>query len=215
MNAQPQRPQGSFNSDIKTSFFQAKYIDLFQRGESVLDIGCGSGVFMELLRGKGVLPIGVDESDEAYKTCRDKGLFIHRDHAFSFLAKNKNTYNGIFASHFIEHFSPKDVLRLFELGYEALKPGGVMAVVTPNTADLVVMTQWFWLDPTHVRPYPKDLVMSLMGQSNFTIVTAGEDKQSVGVRGIKQRTVDTIRRITTLGLAGRGDIFVAGRKKKD
>ena len=215
MNSQPQRPLSSYNSELKTSLFQAKYIDLFQRGESVLDVGCGNGVFLELLREKGILPIGISQSEKSLESCRKKGFFIHGVDAFSFLAGKKNAFNGIFASHFIEHFVPADVLRLFELGYEALKPGGVMAVVTPNTADLLVMTQWFWLDPTHIRPYPLELVKSLMSQTNFIIVTAGEDKQSVGVRGIKQRTVDTLRRITTLGLAGRGDIFVAGRKKAD
>lgn len=160
-----------------------------------------------------MVPIGIDLSEEAVVACHKKGLEIHKIDAFLFLSNNQCRFDGIFASHFIEHFSPRDVLHFFELCKDALKPGGLLAVVTPNVADLVVMTEWFWLDPTHVRPYPMELIKSLLNQSGFGVEAAAEDKQTVGVRGRRQRIVDSIRRITTLGLAGRGDIFVAGRKE--
>ena len=216
MASHPLPPVVSFNDEAKTRLFQAKYARLFTEGSGpVLDIGCGQGVFLELLRDRDVDAVGVDHSEEAFMACRRKGLNMRKTDAFSFLTENGYRFDGIFASHFIEHFSPPDTLRLFELCHNSLKPKGLLAVVTPNTADLTVMTQWFWLDPTHVRPYPLELVKSLFNQAGFMIETAGEDRQTALARGKKQRAVDILRRITTLGLAGRGDIFVVGRKRAE
>ncbi|MCL5292419.1 MAG: class I SAM-dependent methyltransferase [Actinobacteria bacterium] len=213
MSSKPLRPAVSRNTEASTRSFQAKYARLFNPGQTVLDIGCGQGEFLELLRDRGINPIGVDISEEALFACQKKGLEIHNADAFVFLTANPHRFDGIFASHFIEHFTPPDVLHFFELCGKSLKPGGLIIIVTPNTSDLVVITQWFWLDPTHVRPYPMELVKSLLSQSGFSIETAMEDKQTVGVRGMRQRVVDSIRRVTTVGLAGRGDIFVSARKE--
>ena len=44
------------------------------RGDKVLDVGCGSGVMLEMLRDKGINAKGIDNNKCAIDTCRSKGF---------------------------------------------------------------------------------------------------------------------------------------------
>jgi hypothetical protein len=50
-------------------------------------------------------------------------------------------------------------------------------LVTPNPADLTIMSEIFWLDPTHVRPYPTPLLEKMLRAIGFEIRVA---KQFLG-----------------------------------
>ena len=52
----------------------SEYLPTFEGSRDVLDIGCGRGEFLELLRSKGISARGVDLNDEMAAVCRDRGL---------------------------------------------------------------------------------------------------------------------------------------------
>jgi O-antigen chain-terminating methyltransferase len=58
----------------------------------------------------------------------------------------------------VEHLTPTEVLDLLRNLVRVLEPGGRMVLVTPNPRCPEVMGHAFWLDPTHVRPYPRELL---------------------------------------------------------
>jgi O-antigen chain-terminating methyltransferase len=148
---------------------QAPWASYFRGLAPVLDIGCGRGIFLEILAAAGVEAIGLDHSEEAVSFCRQKGFQVRKETAHNFLAKTELKFGGIFCSHVIEHLAYDQALELITLCNGALQPGGVLLLVTPNPQDLAVISEVFWLDPTHVRPYPALLLRSMLQSAGFSI----------------------------------------------
>lgn len=155
----------------------------------IADIGCGRGMFLAELKAAGYEAVGVDASDESVEVCRARGLKIVRADALEYLEGQHNQLGGIFLSHVIEHFTPDQAVEFLGLARWALRPGGRLVVVTPNAADLWTMTELFWLDTTHVRPYPVLLLKSLCKEAGMRPVAAGSHGlgwQPMGRRRILQ-----------------------------
>ncbi|HSS78755.1 MAG TPA: class I SAM-dependent methyltransferase [Thermoanaerobaculia bacterium] len=128
-------------------------------GSAVLDLGCGRGEALALLRDWGFAGRGVDSSARMAQICRDRGLTVEVGDLFAVLAAvEPGSLGGVVSFHVIEHL-PGDALdRLVRLAYRALRPGGVLILETPNPLSVVVAARNFWLDPTHVRPvHPESL----------------------------------------------------------
>lgn len=150
---------------------QSPLVALFTGCRSVLDIGSGRGVMLDLLRDAGIQGEGVDILPEAVAHSRSKGHLAEVGEATDFLADKVERYDGILCSHVIEHMEFADASNLLGLCLRALKPGGTLVVVTPNPQDIGVMGEVFWLDPTHRRPYPAPLVIAMLESSGYSDIT--------------------------------------------
>ncbi len=148
-----------------------RILPFFVRCETVLDIGCGRGVCLKLLREAGIKAVGVDLLPEVVERCRALGFdnVFHSD-ALTFLRERPNSFGGIICSHVIEHLPLSDAKELIRLAYSSLKDGGRLAIVTPNMADIRVSGEIFWLDPTHVRPYPLALLNAMLETEGFRVI---------------------------------------------
>ena len=151
---------------------QLPLVRYFHRDDVVADLGCGRGVFLELLRRRGAQGLGVDLSNAAVEACRAKGFLIEQGDALAFLATHSADLDGVFASHIIEHLSGEQAGSLVQSAHDALKAGGYLVLVTPNPADVRVITETFWLDSTHVRPYPLPLLQHWLEAVGFDVVEA-------------------------------------------
>lgn len=195
---------------------QKRFVAFFRKGDLVLDIGCGRGIFMSLLKEAGCVPVGIDILPEAVEICKKAGQEAYCADLFSFLPDKKDQYNGIFASHIIEHLPVARVHEFIQYCYEALKPDGILLLVTPNFRDLRVVTEVFWLDLTHVRPYPLPLLRSLTAAHGFTTLYGGENTQRIKLfqagTDRKNRLLSLFRKITTFGLSGQGDLYIVCQK---
>ena len=176
--AKPRRPRVpskpislyEFGSDEKVvRRIQRPFAKHFQNASPVLDIGCGRGIFLEILAAAGISAVGLDHSDEAVGYCQRKGFEVHQEDARSYLTRKEHQFGGIFCSHVIEHLSYNDAMELIELCHAAIRPGGVLLLVTPNSLDLAVISEIFWLDPTHVRPYPTRLLKSMVESAGMHV----------------------------------------------
>ncbi len=132
----------------------APLLSYFQSCQLVLDLGCGRGIVLEMLGTRGITAIGCDDEPAMAVECRRKGLECVETDALTFLRETTLPIDGICCGHLIEHLPPKAAMELISLCHRALRPGGTLVLVTPNPADLKVITHYFWLDLTHVRPYP-------------------------------------------------------------
>jgi 2-polyprenyl-3-methyl-5-hydroxy-6-metoxy-1,4-benzoquinol methylase len=146
---------------------QQPLAELFRGRHCVLDIGCGRGVMLDLLRERGVASEGIDIMPEAVSHCQAKGHTAHLAEAGEFLAKVTDRYDGILASHVVEHLDFESAARLLGLCFRALTAGGIVVVVTPNPRDVEVLGDVFWLDPTHRRPYPPELIGSMLESAGY------------------------------------------------
>lgn len=101
----------------------------------VLDIGCGQGGLVRLLRADGYLAEGVDISPEQVALARSAGLgqVVHGDYR-DLLHRRRGELAAVLAIDLLEHLTKAEVLETFELVERALGPDGVFAARVPNSA---------------------------------------------------------------------------------
>ncbi|ABK14858.1 Methyltransferase type 11 [Methanothrix thermoacetophila PT] len=133
-----------------------------------VDLGCGRGEWLELLKENGFQAEGVDLDDAMVNTCRSKGLSVEKADAIEHLERLDDESAVIVSGfHIIEHIPFESVKKLVKDAYRVLKPGGLLILETPNPESLIVSTTEFYLDPTHKRPIPPNLLHFLVECSGF------------------------------------------------
>jgi O-antigen chain-terminating methyltransferase len=101
--------------------------------------------------------------------CKDRGLPVAWADAFDHLgALADGSLDGIFSAQVVEHLTIDQLLRLLGLCAAKLRSGGVLVLETINPNCPPAM-HWFYLDPTHVRPVPGDLLRFLLEQEAFEV----------------------------------------------
>lgn len=179
----------------------------------VVDLGCGRGTMLQLLTANGVQNYGVDSFPAALKACRERGLKVVDRDIFSHLADMEDSsLGGIFCSHVIEHLHPPEALQLIRESYRVLRSGGSLVVVTPNPRNLLILTEVFWLDLTHVRFYPARLLQGILQQVGFRAVNCFEDKHTAYGRTLYKRIGAFVRHLWLWGFTNRGDVVAVGQK---
>jgi len=157
------------------------YVPYFAHCHRVLDVGCGQGQFIELLRAKGVIAEGIDVDTHMVEVCQGKGLDPARADLFSYLPQQKEQFDGIFSSNLIEHFSAPDAIQFVRMAFDALVPGGIILISTPNPGSLIVHLNEFWRDATHVRLYSRSLLEFLCAWAGFEDVQSGENPRTTWI----------------------------------
>ncbi|MBN2408657.1 MAG: class I SAM-dependent methyltransferase [Candidatus Aminicenantes bacterium] len=151
-----------------------KYLSFFTRGGPVLDLGCGRGEFLELLRESGIEAAGVDLNGQMADICLDKGLLCEKgDLLESLSSRPDGSLGGIFSSQVIEHLAPAYLKRLIETSFHKLGSGATIVLETVNPLSVFALVQVYFLDPSHRNPvHPQAL--------KFMLETAGfEDVEIV------------------------------------
>lgn len=147
---------------------QRSYVPYFHGRSSVLDLGCGRGEFLELMREAGVSARGIDLSAECVEGCRAKGLAAEQAGLFEYLeALPAGSLDGVFCAQVIEHLPAARLPDLFRLVSEKLQGGGMLVVETPNPECLAIFATHFYQDPTHTRPVPHQLTVFYMEEAGF------------------------------------------------
>ncbi len=131
---------------------QSRYLPYFKDCKKVLDVGCGKGDFLQLLKDNGIGAFGVDSNQEMVSYCRGKRLEVIKDDVFHYLHSIKDaSLDGIFACQFIEHIEPDKFEYFIQLGHRKLEPHSFMVVETINPACSYAFLNTFILDLTHKR----------------------------------------------------------------
>ncbi len=134
---------------------QQFYVPYFKNCRRVLDLGCGRGEFLQLLKENGIAGVGVDLNSDAITACRAKNIEAHQSDIFDFLTgQPDDSFDGVFCAHVVEHLAPERLPSLVDLVTQKLAPGGLFAIETPNPGCLAIFAGDFYLDPTHQRPVP-------------------------------------------------------------
>ncbi|WP_313201768.1 class I SAM-dependent methyltransferase [Pseudomonas sp.] len=134
----------------------------------VLDLGCGRGEWLQLLKEQGIPAIGVDSNSAMIDQCKQAGLEVYMGDALQYLAAMPdNSLSGLTAFHIIEHL-PLDVfIRLIDEALRVVRPGGAVLFETPNPENLITGACNFYVDPTHRNPLPPALVAFLLQARGF------------------------------------------------
>ena len=146
---------------------QRIYAERLAGRKSVLDIGCGRGELLEVLRDAGIPARGVDSNPEFVALCRSRGLQAEQSDLFDYLATGSDSFDAIVATHVIEHLPPVLVPQLLSLAHARLLPAGAFAIETPNPECLASFARHFYADPTHTHPVAPALLHFLLEEAGF------------------------------------------------
>lgn len=140
----------------------------------ILDIGCGRGEWLGLMKDEGLAALGLDINHVLIHECRAKGYKVEENDALTYLRSiPDNRFGAITSFHLIEHLGFEERIALFDECARVLKPGGIALFETPNPRNLLVGGCNFWADPTHLRPlYPEthQFLMEYRGFSNVRLM---------------------------------------------
>jgi SAM-dependent methyltransferase len=145
---------------------RAAKVDL--SGAPVIDLGCGRGEWLELLRDENITSRGVDINRVFLDVCRAMALDAKESDAVTFLRNLKpNSIAAVTSFHLIEHLPLRSLIALLDESLRVLKPGGLIILETPNPENLEVGGCNFYTDPTHRNPLPPPLTQALVELRGF------------------------------------------------
>lgn len=153
---------------LKTYLPILKKLKLNFSKEPLLDIGCGRGELLALLKENDIRAIGLDINETMVKECLDKGFEAVQSEALDYLMKQKTgSIGAITGFHIVEHIPFNFLLRLFEECHRVLTPGGVVIFETPNPENIHVGSLSFYYDPSHLHPLPPDVLAFAIENRGF------------------------------------------------
>jgi len=139
-----------------------------KRSSPILDLGCGRGEWLELLRENGYIARGVDFNRAMVRQCQDIGLDVIESDMIDHLRNKKpNSFGAVTGFHIVEHLAFKTLISLFDEAFRVLKSGGMVIFETPNPENLIVAACNFYFDPTHRSPLPPKLLNFLIESRGF------------------------------------------------
>ena len=134
----------------------------------ILDVGCGRGEWLEVLRDNGFQARGIDTNRVVLQRCKELSLDVVEAEALTYLgALTDNSLNAVTAFHFAEHLPLDTLVRFLDETGRTLKPGGLLILETPNPENLLVGSCNFYLDPTHHNPLPIPTLKLLVEARGF------------------------------------------------
>ena len=148
---------------------QSGYVAHFRGCHKVLDLACGSGIFLELLAEQGIPALGVERNPAIVAWVKQHGWDIVEQDVFAFLEQTTETYDGVFCSHFLEHLPLEQVLRFFELLAPCVRAAGTVVIVVPNHESIRMQLLGFWRDPEYGRFYHPELLEALCRHAGLEV----------------------------------------------
>lgn len=144
---------------------------------SLLDIGCGIGYFLQEAKTKSWNCFGTEFSTKAATICREKGIKIYEGELEN-IDFGDQKFDIITSFELIEHliFPSAHVEKIYDL----LRPGGILYITTPNFNSLnrrLLKDKWnVIVYPEHLSYFTKksmDYLLSNYGFKKINLITEG------------------------------------------
>jgi 2-polyprenyl-3-methyl-5-hydroxy-6-metoxy-1,4-benzoquinol methylase len=135
---------------------------------AIVDIGCGRGEMVEVLRQAGHDALGVDTDANMVALCQRKGLPVELASGTDWLeAARTDSLKGVFCAQVVEHLITPELERFLRASFKALRHGGVLVVETINPRSLHALANHFFADLSHVRPIHPETLRFMCEQAGF------------------------------------------------
>ena len=148
---------------------QRPYVEDFRQAGPVLDVGCGRGEFLKLLRDAGIEARGVDIDSAMVEFAAGEGLdVVHGDALTHLQGLDDGELGGIFSAQVVEHLPPGALVRLLELAMRKLRPGGLFVAETINPLSPMSLRNYF-SDLSHAQPLVPETFAILARQAGLRV----------------------------------------------
>jgi SAM-dependent methyltransferase len=138
--------------------------------DQILDVACGRGEWLELLRAANFAASGVDANGVLIQQCRELGLDVVQADLHEHLRTLENDSLGaVSAFHIVEHFPIEELVDFLDQSLRVLRPGGILLLETPNPTNVLVGSCNFYFDPTHRNPIPSPVLRFLVESRGFVV----------------------------------------------
>lgn len=148
--------------------------DLVQahKGESVLEVGCGTAAHLKSLVEQGASGVACDLDPDAIRKLEKQGIEAVTMHTPSVLPFNDNVFDRVVAMQVIEHVEEQEAF-VDEI-YRVLKPGGSCILATPNAGSwskTLFGRNWVsgWYAPYHLFLHSKRSLSQLLLRGGFRL----------------------------------------------
>ena len=149
-------------------------VRMYQAGTEdrpILDVACGRGEWLELLKEEKLHARGVDINSVLVKQCGELGLEVKQA---DLLAELRSTPDGsvgaISGFHIVEHLSLEELIMFLNESLRSLRSGGLVLLETPNPENVMVSSCNFYFDPTHRNPVPSPVLRFMLESRGFIVV---------------------------------------------
>jgi O-antigen chain-terminating methyltransferase len=134
----------------------------------ILDIGCGRGDWLDVLREHNLVARGIDSNRIFVELCRGRGLEVtERDVIDALRDLPDGSMGAITGLHIAEHLPFEVLIELVDQCRRVLCIGGVLILETPNPENIQVASHFFYMDPTHRNPLPPSMLRWIVEARGF------------------------------------------------
>jgi SAM-dependent methyltransferase len=146
---------------------QRRYVDDFRTAAPVLDVGCGRGELLALLREAGVEARGIDADADMVAYARGEELDVEQADLVQYLeGLEDRSLGGIFMGQVVEHLPAATLVHALRLAAVKLRPGGLLVAETINPLSPIALRNYF-ADLTHAQPLVPETLELLARQAGF------------------------------------------------
>jgi SAM-dependent methyltransferase len=146
---------------------QRRYVDDFRNEGPVLDVGCGRGELLTLLREAGVEARGIDADADMVAYARGEELDVEQADLLEYLDRSDDrALGGIFMGQVVEHLPAATLVQALRLAAGKLRPGGLLVAETINPLSPIALRNYF-ADLTHAQPLVPETLELLARQAGF------------------------------------------------
>lgn len=149
---------------------EGRLLPVPEAGQTLLDVGCGNGAFLEIARALGWNVVGVEPDLKAVEASRRRGLKVYPGD-IQVLKGQEESYDIITMNHVIEHAHAP--VSLLEACFRLLKPRGLLWIGTPNLGSAghsLYGAHWRGLEP------PRHLVLFTWSSLEQVLTKCGFEK---------------------------------------
>ncbi len=149
----------------------ASYVPRFREAAPVLDLGCGRGEFLALLKDAGIDARGVESNAQMVAHSRGRGLAVTEEDLLVHLrAQPAGGLGGLFAAQVAEHLPPAVLQAMLREAHRVLRPGGLLVLETVNPRSVTGFLEVYIRDLTHERPLHPDTLCFVTAAAGFSDV---------------------------------------------
>lgn len=146
-------PRGDIKERLRFYLPHLREANAGSATSAILDLGCGRGEWLELLRDENLASSGVDLNAAMCRQCRERELEVTPSDALQYLrALESGSLGAVTGFHIIEHLPFEVLMMMLAETHRVLRPDGLAIFESPNCKNLTVGASNFNIDPTHRNP---------------------------------------------------------------